>query len=454
MPVSFHVATASAALPIDAQTYVVEAPSGRLYVDKLTAAACAQLNDTYPVALTWHDLIYTRGRKGHIYAQRLQWPKLDQRLLPSVSHAGRCAIRADRLQQLYQDGLIDSPRNTSQALTQLVATGEPIGELAGVLRFTGWQDAPAYAPLAHPKPAQTARSISIIINYRDRPDLMAVCLQSIQQQTATARLEVILIDNQSEPQNRTAVEQQIATWLPAPITVQHLRYDAPFDHSAQTNLGASQATGEVLVMFNNDARFIAPGTLQTLADWALTPQVATVGPRVIGNQQRLVASGIQVYSATAKRPAGLCESTVAPLSRTVRGAAGNSFACCAIARQVWDALGGLKSDRFPTQYNDADYCLRALSQGFRHIYIGTSTIYHEPGQSEVRTRASTSDKHAQLLNYHPNIDRFTKHSPELIRLRLSPADVVWNPTPQLRLFERYRKLRQTADRLVDIFRSR
>jgi len=443
MTVQFHLAQTHVFLPKDETVFVVEPPAGRIHLQRLSQAAKTELQAvSCPAALVWDDLVYVPSRRGQVRPCKLQWPWSDPWLTPSVSHQGRCAIRADLLYQLHQAGHLEYPHATSQALAKLTATGASIQALSTPLRFTGWQTHRAYRPLIKLQPDASALSISIVINYRDRPDLMALCLKSIQQQRVTARLEVILIDNQSQPHNREDIERQVATFLPSPVSVQHLQYNAPFNHSVQTNLGVDHATGDVLVMLNNDARFIAPDALQTLADWALTPNVASVGPRVLGRQQRLVASGIQVYSGTSKKPAGIRESAVIPLCETIRGAAGNSFACAAMTRDAWYTLGGLKPDRFPTQYNDADYCLRALEKGFRHIYLGSLTIYHEPGQSESRTRASTDSLHEKLRNYHPLLDQYTRLAPELVPIKSSPPDLVLNNSLFFKALEKYRRFKK------------
>jgi GT2 family glycosyltransferase len=85
------------------------------------------------------------------------------------------------------------------------------------------------------------------------------------------------------------------------------------------------------------------------------------------------------------------EDAVVPLSRIIRKAAGNSFACAAIPRDVWTRLGGLDEARFPRQFNDAHFFLKALDAGLWHLYLGTETAFHQPGASG---RAPTEDARA------------------------------------------------------------
>jgi GT2 family glycosyltransferase len=265
---------------------------------------------------------------------------------------------------------------------------------------------------------------------------MTTCLASLSRQMLTADLEVLLVDNQSHPDNRRQVELLTRQLLPESVDVIHLSYDAPFNHSAQSNLAAEHSTGEVLVMVNNDAAFISPNTLQTLADWALTPNIASAGPQVIGKHNRLVAAGIEVYpgDAALDLPGGIRESTVKPLANTIHYTVGNGFACAAIAREVWFKLGGLDAEAYPTQYNDVDYCLRALDLGLNHLYLGDLTIYHQPGQSEYRTREQVEQIHATIRARYPHFHQYESINPVLVQLKGNILDPVLNPTVNLYLF--------------------
>ena len=447
MSFSFQLLRPGIDLPGSSQAYGVEPASGQIDLDKLTAAGLAASIDgsrgaveALPKAWVWNDLIFKRVRFNWV-PYCVQWPLGDRLLSQQVSQRGRCAIRADVLRSLYQAKKIESPTDTSAALCYLIQS-EPdsVVELPNVLRFTGLGRSANYKPLRRLAPAQTATSISVIINYRDRPDLMNDCLKSLAQQTITAKLEVILVDNQSQIENRERVEAIAQALFADDVKVIHLSYDAPFNHSAQTNLAVDAATGEALLMLNNDAQLMAPNIVQTLCDWAMTPEVASAGPQFVGARDRLVSSGVEVYPPDGNRSGGIRESTVAPLSETVRYTAGNSFACAAIAREVWLKVGGLDTETFPTQYNDADYDLNALALGLNHLYIGHLKVYHQPGQSEAKTREQTQARHRRLLDRHADYLSYVRLAPVLIKLRGPVLHLLLNPTAAARAFMKYRGL--------------
>lgn len=444
MAIAFYISTGRDSLPLSSTTYVIKKFNGKISVKNLNRAVdkFTQNNkdDILPEAFIWDDVIFNASKKARLTPFRVQWCAKDLLLYPHINHTGRCAVRADILHKLLQEKKIFRADDTSAALAFLSQKSEAkIVQLNDVLRFVGWQDNKVYKPLSYPGASQKAKSISVIINYRDRPELMLTCLKSISQQQVSVPLEIILVDNQSKPENRKAVELQIKRFLPANITTQHLNYDAPFNHSAQSNLGAEKASGEVLVMFNNDAQFIDKHTLQILADWAITPGIASVGPRILGKRKRLVSSGVQVCLPIGKRQVRIQESTVEPLSQTVHYCAGNGFACAAISREVWFKLGGLKATEFPTQYNDAEYFLRAMDAGFNHIYLGCLEVYHEPGQSEVRTREIVEKIHDKLRNLYPHMGKYHRLNPALVKETSNLLQTSINVPNLLKIFLAYRK---------------
>jgi GT2 family glycosyltransferase len=445
MSIDFHFVDHKKTSSSSETTYLIDKISGSRSTKSLYASVGKILqnieNDHLPEALVWDDLVFKLDKKGRLTPFRVEWPELDALLFPHVSHAGRCAIRGDILHNLIQEGHLSKSSDTSAALAILsqIPTAKII-HLEYVLRFVGRQSSSVYRPLGYPTPIAKASSISIIINYRDHPELMEVCLRSIVQQVVTAEIEIVLVDNQSQPIYRQAVDEQIERLIPSRIRVRHLSYDKPFNHSAQTNMASENSGGEVLFMLNNDAYFIDQNVLQTLADWSMTPKVASVGLRTLGKNGRLVSSGVQTCLPLASRPARIQESTVKPLSQTIHYVSGNGFACAAVSRRAWVELGGLNAVDFPTQYNDADYCLRALDSGFRHIYIGSLSAYHEPGKSETRTRAIVEAIHDTVVSCHSKIDKYHRISPNLTKFTSNIPDIALNQPTSLKICLAYCKI--------------
>ncbi len=60
-----------------------------------------------------------------------------------------------------------------------------------------------------------------------------------------------------------------------------VRADEPFNFSRLINLGARKATGEYLLILNNDTTSVDPGWLDAMLEHAQRPGVGAVGARLL-----------------------------------------------------------------------------------------------------------------------------------------------------------------------------
>jgi GT2 family glycosyltransferase len=363
----------------------------------------------HPAALVWDDLVVKNRRGFRPEAFRLVWPKPDTLFYPQVDHAGRCAVRADLLDD-------DKPGATSRALLKIVEQQKPVAFSSDILRFTRSVKSSVYHSIA-PAPAPSARAgkISVIVNYRDQPELMEACLRSLADQRLRSLLEVLLIDNQSTPENLERIASSAKRLLSTKAEIHYIRYDQPFNKSAQDNLGVETASGDVTVMMNNDAALTHPDALQTICDWAATPGVASAGPLFTGEGGRLVSSGVFIRPPEKGGQAIIRENELVTFASTVHYSAGSSFGCGAMSKAAWAAIGPLDTETFRSQYNDADVFIRALRLGMKHVYVGTVTCHHEPGRSEGRTKQRIQDLLRQLMERYPDTASYAGTDPDLVK---------------------------------------
>jgi GT2 family glycosyltransferase len=244
-------------------------------------------------------------------------------------------------------------------------------------------------------PARRAQLISVLIPFRGKPAMTQRCIMSLARQKLSGELELVLVDNQSEPDDASAVLEGARDML-GPERVTALSWDAPFNHSAQNNLAARAARGEVVVLCNNDVTLEDPDVLEQLAAWALQPGVASVGCR-LEDPERIIGSYGQLYAAPSEDPfrPPLRENADAAYGLHVHACAGNTGALLAMARDRYLQLGGLDETRFPVGYNDLDLMLRATAQGFRHLYLGHIGAQHARGSSRT---GDNEDLQALWLN--------------------------------------------------------
>jgi GT2 family glycosyltransferase len=241
--------------------------------------------------------------------------------------------------------------------------------------------------------------ISIIINFRDKADLTNLCLKSIYLQKFDPKVEIILVNNRSKADQRESVLEN-AYELFGKTAVKIIDYDLPFNHSEQCNLGAKESDYELLVLMNNDLVLGSEDLFTKLAAYSLLPNVATVGCQVLakkssGHSYSIKSSGMFLRpKPTAPFGGTLVGEPVPPdiLSKSNYLCLGNTFALAFIPQQVYWSLNGLDGVNFPTDYNDVDFCLRALQEGFHHIVVNDGVAVHNGRAS----RSDTSEYPASL----------------------------------------------------------
>ena len=266
-------------------------------------------------------------------------------------------------------------------------------------------------------PVRRARKTSVLIPFRGRPELTLRCIHALAGQRLSGELELVLVDNQSGPDDARRVVEGARRMLGSE-RVLALGYDAPFSHSAQNNLAARAATGEVLVICNNDVVLQDPALLEQLGAWALWPGVASVGCR-LEDPGRGRGSYGHIFQPPTDNPfaPALRENPDPVFGRFVHAVPGNTLALAAIGRDLYLELGGLDEVRFPIGYNDVDFMLRASRRGLSHLYLGHVWAEHRRGSSRT---GDDEDLQALMINQaYPETAQ--GHLAQLSRTRLRPS---------------------------------
>jgi hypothetical protein len=163
-----------------------------------------------------------------------------------------------------------------------------------------------------------------------------------------------------------------------------LTYDAPFNHSAQNNLGVRAASGDVIVICNNDVVLSDPLCLEQLGAWTLEEGVGAVGCRLEDMDGERGSFG-HCFRPILDDPflPPLKESTDETYSRFLHACPGVTLAMAAVARDTYAAMGGLDEKRYPIGHNDTEFMLRAGERGLTHLYLGHIRALHARGSSRT-----------------------------------------------------------------------
>ena len=256
--------------------------------------------------------------------------------------------------------------------------------------------------------------ISILIPTKNAPEHIARCLKSIFEKTSYPLFEVIAVDN------GTTDRDALKTMASYPI--QRIEYGDTFNFSKVNNLAANRATGDILVLLNNDTEVLSDDWLEVMLAQLMLPNVAAVGPMLI-------------YPDGSVQHAGVVLGFRGTVDHVMRGfdpawdGYGGSLACsrevsavtaaCLMVRQSdYLELGGLH-EGYARIYQDADFCLQLREKGRSVLYVANALLRHH----ESASRGSTYD----LVDRELFIDRWL---PDLRR-----GDPYYNPNFTLDKFD-------------------
>ena len=253
---------------------------------------------------------------------------------------------------------------------------------------------------------------SIIIPVCGNEKMTQECLESIEKNTTD--YEIIIIDNGSTP----------------PFTGQYkvIRNSENFGFTKAVNQGLYKATGDVIVILNNDT-IVTPHWLECLKfHLEKYDMVGPVTNRISGPQQIAFPSdthSLRVDSFAEWLHQKNCGLTI-DHHRLV-------FFCVAFKKSVVEKIGFLDEQFSPGNFEDDDYCLRAIEAGLRLGIAQDVFIYHHGSQ----THLSLGLDHAGLLK--TNAAKFEAKWPLARQLELRqmslltdlPAGDKKKPTPAL-----------------------
>ena len=122
--------------------------------------------------------------------------------------------------------------------------------------------------------------VSVLIPSCDHSGDLRLCVESIYRKTTYPDFEIIIIENNSkEPATFRCYEQ---LQKEHPDTLHVLTWQGTgFNYSALNNFGARAATGEYLLLLNNDTEVISPRWMEEMVMYAQQDRVGCVGAKLL-----------------------------------------------------------------------------------------------------------------------------------------------------------------------------
>jgi GT2 family glycosyltransferase len=238
-----------------------------------------------------------------------------------------------------------------------------------------------------PTDAVAAESSVVVVSY-DNLALTRLCLESVLAATAESAFELIVVDNGSR--DGTAVYLRTLERRFPQVRVIANAANVGFPRAC--NQGLAVASGELLVLLNNDT-IVPAGWLTRLAAHARRPEVGLVGPVTnrIGNEAEVPVEYATYDGFLAEAAARATEfaGVASPLPMP-------AMFCLAFRRDVFERIGPL-DERFGLgTLEDDDYARRAAACGLE-LLCAEDVLVHHFGEASFG-RLVPSGRYVEILD--------------------------------------------------------
>lgn len=220
-------------------------------------------------------------------------------------------------------------------------------------------------------------TVSVLISTQERPDLLDRCISTIQNDSDSIDLEIIVLENTS-----------------------------PTNLSVMQNIAANRASGEYLCMLSSNVETASQKSLQEMLSFAQLREVGAVGARLVhsGREGRVKHVGLvlELAGIVGYAHAGLEVDRAGYFGRAVlhQRVTAVTQRCMVINKDRFLSVGGFDESLFG-ELGDLDLCLRLRRAGFHSIFTPYAEfrLNSEPQQTQgnLKTNSTNAERALDLM---------------------------------------------------------
>ncbi len=258
--------------------------------------------------------------------------------------------------------------------------------------------------------------VSILIPNCNHTEDLDKCIKSIINKSTYNNYEIIIIENNSNAE--TFKYYKTLEKYPQ-IKVVVYKTDT-FNYSAINNFGAQFASGEHILLLNNDIEVISENWIEEMLMLSQREDVGIVGAKLYYPDDTIQHAGVVLGMG------GVAGHIFRTMPRTSPGYFGRAiyvnncsivtFACAMMKKRIFDEVNGL-DESFAVAFNDVDMCMRVLSAGYLNCFTPFAELYHY--ESISRGSDMDADKYDRFVG---EVNRFT----ERWKAELDKGDAYYN----------------------------
>lgn len=276
--------------------------------------------------------------------------------------------------------------------------------------------------ICHPVFAWKGRpKVSVIIPTKDHVADLYVCLRSLTKQTIFDSLEILIVENNSTAEMTENYYEWLETgkmsgrvsdrlldqevWQKLQGHFRILRWEHGFNYAAINNFAEREATGEYVLLLNNDIELINDTALERLLEIGRREDVGMVGAKLYYEDDTLQHGGVIIGlgGVAGHFMVGIRRGDAGYLKQAdcLRRVSGVTAACMLVKKSVYDQVGGL-NETYEVDFNDVDFCMRVAQTGAKIVYQPLCEAWHY----ESKTRGTVKLGKENVERFRREIAQF------------------------------------------------
>lgn len=261
--------------------------------------------------------------------------------------------------------------------------------------------------------------ISIIIPNKDHVEDLRRCVTSIIEKSTYDNYEIVIVENNSETKEIFSYYEELKN----NPSIKIVTFKGAFNYSAVNNFGVGAASGDYVLLLNNDTQVITVNWLEELLMYAQREDVGAVGGKLYYADKTIQHAGV-VIGLGAHRTAGHTHyrqkrENLGYMGRLcyAQDVSAVTGACLMVKKKLYEEAGGL-DEGFAVSLNDVDFCLKLRQLGYLNVFTPFAELYHY--ESVSRGLDTDGEKAAR---YNEESARFREKWKE----QLEAGDPYYNP---------------------------
>ncbi len=231
--------------------------------------------------------------------------------------------------------------------------------------------------------------LSIIVTHYRTPELLKLCLQSLQEATLEIKAEILVLDSESEDETVEMVKNQFPN-------IAFFPFHKNTGYAKIVNVGLSKAQGDFLLVLNADI-IVAKDSLSKMINYLEAhSEIGVLGPQLLNFNGSIQESCFRFHrpltifyrrTFLGKIPWGrreLDRFAMKDFDRTfVKEVDWILGAAMMIRRQALTEVGPM-DERFFLYFEDTDWCRRFWQKKWQVIYLPEVKMHHYHGRASKK----------------------------------------------------------------------